>query len=324
MFVMATMAELIALAKEMPESHLSEAIERLREIKDKSDREEAENAESLCPHCGSEKVVKNGRKHGKQASLCRSCGNSYVATTKSAIEHSRSGKAVWKQVISDTVDGVAIDQTAESLCLSHLTVFNMRHKILYAVERSLMESPAPLSGVCETDETYVLESVKGRKIQDDYHRKARKHGAVAGKRGISDEYVCICTSVTGEAKNVSLAVNRATPSKQEILEVFGDRVSETTVVLCDGNQSYGALEDKCTVATTKRINKVNGFHSFIKERLDAARGVATIYLNRYNALFSKVYAADNSVVDDIFSLMTSQSGLSHTISHSQSDHLLII
>ena len=242
----------------------------------------------------------------------------------SAIEGSRSSKAVWKQVISDTVEGVAIDRTAESLCLSHSTVFNMRHKILYAVERSLIESPVALSGVCELDETYVLESVKGRKIPADYYRKARKHGAVAAKRGLSEEYICVCTSVTGEAKNISLAVNRATPSKQEILDVFGERVSENTVILCDGSQTYGALEDRCTVATTKRINKANGFHSFIKERLDASRGVATIYLNRYNALFSKVYAADKSVVDDIFDLMTAQSGRFYSIAHTQSDHLLAI
>ena len=322
--IMATMAELIAIAKEMPESHLAEAVERLREIKDKADQEENEASGSACPHCGSGKIVRNGRKCGKQAYLCRNCGKSYVSTTKSAIENSRSGKAVWKQVISDTVDGIAIDKTADNLILSHNTVFDMRHKILYAIEQSLIEYPVALSGVCEADETYVLESMKGRKIQDGYHRKARKHGAVAAKRGISGEYICVCTSVTGEAKNVSLAVNRATPSKQEILDVFGARVSEDTVVLCDGNQSYNALEDKCTVATTKRINKVNGFHSFIKERLDAARGVATIYLNRYNALFSKVYSADKSVVDDIFELMTSQTGSFHSIAHTQSDNLLLI
>lgn len=321
---MATVGELIALAKEIPESHLVEALESLKEIKEKAEQEEAKAAVSVCPHCGSSKIARNGHKCGKQAYLCQDCGKSYVATTKSAIENSRSSKTVWKQVISDTVEGIAIDKTAENLALSHKTVFNMRHKILYAVEQSLIKSPVALSGVCEADETYVLESMKGRKIQEDYHRKARKHGAIATKRGISNEYICVCTSVTGEEANVSLAVNRATPSRQEILDVFGDRVSESTVVLCDGNQSYGALEDKCTVATTKRINKVNGFHSFIKGRLDAARGVATIYLNRYNALFAKVYAADKSVVDDIFELMTSQAGTFHSISHTQSDDLLTI
>jgi hypothetical protein len=93
---------------------------------------------------------------------------------------------------------------------------------------------------------------------------------------------------------------------------------------CDGNQSYSALQDKCTIATTRRINKVNGFHGFIKERLNAARGVATIYLNRYNALFAKIYAADKSVADDIFELMTSQTGTFNSISHTQSANLLII
>ncbi len=321
---MGTLVELIALAKEIPESHLQKALEMMRELKNKADAEEDGDAETPCPYCGTTNVVRNGHKSGKQAYLCRECRKSFVSTTKSAIEKSRSSATVWKQVISDTVDGVAIDKTAANLALSHATVFNMRHKILYAIEKSLIERPVELIGVCETDETYVLESVKGRKIPADYHRKARKHGAVASSRGISHEYVCVCTSVTGDGKSVAVAVNRASPSGKEILEVFGDRVSESTVVLCDGKQSYNVLDDKCTVAVTKRINKVNGLHSFIKQRIEAAHGVATVYLNRYNALFSKIYAADKSVVDDIFNLMSSRSGNAVSISASQSENLLLI
>ncbi len=67
---------------------------------------------------------------------------------------------------------------------------------------------------------------------------------------------------------MAVAVNRASPSREEILEVFGDRVEESTVVLCDGKQSYNALESKYMVAVTKRINKVNGLHSFIKQKLE--------------------------------------------------------
>ena len=200
----------------------------------------------------------------------------------------------------------------------------MRHKILYCVEQSLIANPTPLTGTCETDETYVLESEKGRKFPEDHHRKPRKHGAKASKRGISNEYVCVCTSITGSSDQVAVAVNRASPTGQEILSVFGERVNEDTVILCDGKQSYSVLEEKCTVAVTKRINKVNGFHSFIKDKLEAMRGVATIYLNRYNALFSKIYAADKSVVDDIFQLIASPKGDSCTISHTQSAYLLDI
>jgi len=318
---MGKLVEAIALVKEIPESYLEEALEKLKEIKEKAESEE-EPAQVTCPHCDSKRIVRNGKQRKKQAYLCRNCGKSFLSTTKSALQNSHSSATVWKQVISDTVNGVSIDKTAQSLDLHHETVFNMRHKILYCVEQSLTAAPTALSGVCEADETYVLESFKGRKFPENFHRKPRKHGAVAEKRGISNEYVCVCTSVTGDGKKVALAVNRATPSSQEILDVFGNRVCDDTVVLCEGNKSYGALEEKCTVAITKRTNKVNGFHSFIKEKLDASRGVATIYLNRYNALFSKIYAADDSVVDDIFDLMTAQKGISNTISHTQSVNLL--
>jgi hypothetical protein len=67
----------------------------------------------------------------------------------------------------------------------------MRHQILSCLEQYLKKTPVRLSGVCEADETYLPESVKGKRILPDYHRKARKHGAVASQRGLSDEYLCI-------------------------------------------------------------------------------------------------------------------------------------
>ena len=317
------LAEIINLVKELPEKYLEETFEKVQEIKEKADSEEESDKKS-CPHCGSKKVVKNGKHHNKQAYLCRDCLKSYLETAKSAIAYSQSSETVWKQVISDTVEGIPIDQTASDLDLSHSTVFNMRHKVLFCIEQELLSKPLELSGICETDETYVLESLKGRKIPADYYRKPRKHGAVASKRGISDEYICLCTSVTENNKSMSVAVNRATPSKEEILEVFGDRVSEDTLILCDGTKSYDVLEDKCRVATAKKTNKVNGFHSFIKERNRSARGFATIYLNRYNALFSKIFANRDTVVDDIFKLMTAQNGTFSSIANTKSENLLII
>ena len=37
------------------------------------------------------------------------------------------------------------------------------------------------------------------------------------------------------------------------------------------------------------LNTVNGFHSFIKQRYEFFRGVASKYINRYNALFLTTY-----------------------------------
>jgi len=316
-----TLKDIIGIAKELPESYFEETYEKLKELKERAEAEKESEAEK-CPECESSTVVRNGKSRGRQMYMCRNCGKTFAESRGSAIAHSHSSPTVWKAVIMDTVNGVGIDKTADSLDLHHETVFNMRHKILYCIEQSLIANPTALTGACETDETYVLESEKGRKFTENHHRKPRKHGAKASKPGISNEYVCVCASVTGAGEQVAVATNRASPDSKEILDVFGTRICEDTVILCDGKQSYNVLDDKCTVAHANRINKVNGFHSFIRQKLDAMRGVATIYLNRYNALFSKIYAEDKSVADDIFKLMTAPRNGFNTIAHTQSANLL--
>lgn len=320
-----TLKDIIGLTKELPEKYFEEVFEKLTEVKEKAKQEkEDESKTKKCPHCDSRSVVRNGKRNGRQAYICRKCEKTFVETTNSPIEKSHSSPSVWRQVIRDTVNGVSIDNTAAGLDLHHETVFNMRHKILYCVEQELIASRVDLDGVCETDETYVLESVKGRKIPEDYHRTPRKHGAKASKRGLSNEQICICTSVNGDGECVALAVNRATPSKEELEQVFTERITDDTVILCDGNKNYDVFEDKCTVAHIKNPNKVNGFHSLIKERLRAARGVATIYQNRYNALFAKIFGNQESVVDKIFDLMTSCNDSFASIAEVQSHNLLAI
>jgi transposase-like protein len=318
-----TLKDIIGLTKELPEEYFEETYEKLREIKEKADAEKATKAES-CPKCGSITIKRNGKRNNRQAYLCKDCGKSFVQTSTSAIAYSHSSETVWKQVIRDTVDGVPLDKTAESLDLSHSTVFHMRHKILFLVEQAILDAPIALEGVCEADETYVLENVKGRKISAEYHRKPRKHGAKASKAGISNEYICVCTSVDSDNRCMTEIVNRASPSKAEIDKVFGGKVSADTVILCDGSNRYDILEDKCTVAHSKRVNRVNGFHSFIKERILASRGVATVYLSRYNALFSSIFSNQDSAAEEIFKLMSSRNGSFSTIETVKQRNLLNI
>jgi len=316
-----TLKDIIGLTKEIPAKYFEETFEKLKEIKEKAEAEE-ETGEESCPKCESRQIVRNGKRRGKQAYKCRACGKSFVETAGTAIENSHSSETVWKSVISDTVEGISLDKTADALDLTHSTVFNMRHKILYCIEQAICADPVALDGVCETDETYVLESVKGSKILDGYHRKPRKHGAKASKPGISEEYVCVCASITGAGKSVAVSVNRAMPSKSEIAEVFGDRITDDTLILCDGSKNYDVLNEKCTVAHTERINKVNGFHSFIKNRNLNARGFATKYLNRYNSLFSKIFANTDAAVNEIYNLMTARNNSFNSIATVKSHKLL--
>jgi transposase-like protein len=191
--------ESIELLKRLPEKGVEKALEVLREIKEEIDKEK-KSISPDCTHCGGSRVVRNGHKHGKQSYLCRHCCKSFVETTKTAFFNSHSGEAVWKQVIRDTVNGISIDKTASNLELHRDTVFNMRHKILFCLEQEDLVNPIHLEGVCEVDETYVLENYKGKKLSSDFWRRPRKHGAVAIKPGLSDEYICVCTGVKRDSQ----------------------------------------------------------------------------------------------------------------------------
>lgn len=324
------LAATIEMLKHLPESCIEKAFQKILEIKQEQERKN-KVAIPACPKCKGERIVRNGHKHGKQAFFCRDCRQSFVETSKTALFNSHNGEAVWKQVIRDTVSGVPISKTASNLLLHHETVFNMRHKILFAIEQEEIEYPTKLSGVCEADETYVLESYKGKMLPDGFWRKARKHGAVAVKAGLSNEYVCVCTGVERDGKVLAMAVNRAIAGKNDIDRVFGERVSKSTLVLSDGAKGYNVLAGKCEVHVVEKngggfynINTVNSYHSFIKERNRNARGFATKYLNRYNSLFSKVFRKTAVITDYIYDLLCDKNNRYQTNIESQTQNLLVI
>lgn len=305
------MQELIKRVHQLTEEQAAKAVEAIDRIIEEDDT--TDEKVTGCPHCGSSGFVRNGRKNGKQRYKCKSCQKTFVYTAESALQGSHFGEAVWKQVINDTLEGKSLDKTAESLGFSHATAFNMRHKILSALELYEQQSPTVLSGICEVDDTYVLESYKGKKLADDFWRKPRKHGAVAQKRGLSREYVSIQAGVMRGGKIYTKVVNRATPSSENVKEAFSGHIQTDALVLCDGAKSYAALSDTCEirkidtneVGEFAHINNVNGYHSYVKERYIAYRGVATKYLNRYSILFSKGYHYTKSLADSIYNILCS-------------------
>lgn len=232
--------------------------------------------------------------------------------------NSHQPREIWEAVIEDTLSGDAIDFTAKRFGLTHDLVFRMRHKFLLALA-ALQEEQCPcLQDVSEMDETYVLESYKGKELPDSVCRTPRKHGAKAQKRGISNEYICICTGVQRKGCAIAGTVNRAKPSSQELQEIFSGHVCEGTLVLCDGLKSYKALEvtagcivkdvTKETGTSFYNLNTVNAFHSFIKKRYEFYRGVATKYLNRYNTLFGAAYKCTAEKIQQIMASLLTVSG----------------
>lgn len=320
---MTTLKDLIRLVKELPEDSFDTAFEFINNIKEAAE-EAKRTAPLLCIYCG-EKAVKNGKNDGIQQYICKSCGKSFSQRATSAIANSHASDNVWKSVIRDTVDGIAIAKTARELEVADSTVFHMRHKILNAIEQAFLANPVMLEGTCEIDETYFLECEKGTVFSDFHQRESRNNGR-ATKPGLSDEYVCLCTSVTSTGKIIAKAVNRATPSKEEIEQVFGERIEDDTLLLADGNKSYNTLKDRCIVIKTDEEDriKINRFHSFIKERNARARGFATKHLNRYAALFAKIFGSQEDASDKIFEIIKSRDNKFISIEDLKNQNLLLI
>jgi len=326
------LSKLISLVQKLPEVCLDEAIAQIEEILESN---EEEKPVPPCPHCGGG-AKRNGSISGVQRFLCKTCGKTYGETTNTSLFHSHSGEAVWKQVIRDTLDGVPIAGTASALALSSDTVFRMRHKILLGLEAEEARNPTVLDGVCEFDDTYVLESLKGgRKIPEDYYRKARRHGAVAHKPGISNEYISISTGVQRDGSAYCRTVARSTPSKDEIAAAFDGHIGNATLALCDGAKSYNILGEvgNCDVVHVSEENKsgfyhtntANGFHSHIKEMYTRYKGVATKYLNRYNVLFAKMYRGGEDLADSIYNILcNTESNRHHSVKDVNSLRLLDI
>ena len=282
-----------------------------------------------CPYCGCGEVIRYGHACQKQRFLCKICGRTFVPTTNTVMANSHFPASVWKEMVKDTLHGNAIDFSAKRLGIFHQAAFDMRHKILLALQELPEVTDACLGEVSEFDETFVLDCYKGRKLDSTVARTARKHGAKAQKRGISNEYICICTGIQRKGDAIAATVNRAKPSAGELIRIFDGHIADGTLALCDGLRSYHAFPRiaDCTVKDCNNqrseescfyhLNTVNGFHSFIKKRYNFYRGVASKYINRYNALFSAAYRNAEAMVRRLTEAVLTVTGVNYY--HSNKD-----
>lgn len=123
-----------------------------------------------CTYCGSESIIRYGKKHGKQRFLCKSCGHTFVQTTHTIMSNSHFPKEMWEETISDAILGHALDYTAKRIGFSRQTAFHMRQKILMALRELPDVKDILLGSVSEFDETFVLDCYKGKTLFDIANR----------------------------------------------------------------------------------------------------------------------------------------------------------
>ena len=240
-----------------------------------------------CPHCAGREVVGWGRSHGLLRFRCKSCGRTFNALTKTPMAHLRK-KEKWLDHARAMIEGKSLAKTA-ALCGVHpTTAFRWRHRFLRA---PASDKPRGLRGIVEADETFILESFKGRR--SDLPRRARKRGGTARHPGLHHDNIpilvardrngatfdAILPQVDGASVSLALA-GIVTPGNHLIgdggkaIATFARRAGiPFHVVAAPGKPAPAAPH--------LHINNVNAYHGRLKQWLNRFNGVATKNLPNY-------------------------------------------
>ena len=187
-----------------------------------------------CPHCAGREIVGWGRSHGLLRFRCKSCGRTFNALTKTPMAHLRK-KEKWPAHARAMIEGKSLAKTAQLCGVHPTTAFRWRHRFLRAPAAN---KPRTLRGIVEADETFILESFKGRWSD----RAQRVNGAA--RPGIRGPIRTISPSS-------SLALHLAGMAKDE--EPIPEPSSLEAVMADRENRDAVAILVKAPPATAKAV-----------------------------------------------------------------------
>ena len=240
-----------------------------------------------CPHCAGREIVGWGRSHGLLRFRCKSCGRTFNALTKTPMAHLRKRER-WLDHARAMIEGKSLAKTA-ALCGVHpTTAFRWRHRFLRS---PAADKPRTLSGIVEADETFILESFKGR--WSDLPRQARKRGGTARHPGLYQDNIPIL--VARDRKGATFDAVLPQVDSASVAGALAGVVTPDNHLVGDGGRAIAAFARKAKIAfhvvpapgkpTAQaphlHINNVNAYHGRLKQWLARFNGVATKNLPNY-------------------------------------------
>jgi transposase-like protein len=240
-----------------------------------------------CPHCESRDVVHWGKASALARYRCKGCQRTFNALTNTPLAGLRM-KDKWPAQAEAMIEGVSIAKAAKRCDIDYTTAFRWRHRFLASLAG---DKPGVLSGIVEGDETFILESFKGRR--SGMPRKARKRGGKSAKRGISAEQIPVLVARDRQGATTDAVLPKL--NRVSIAAALGGLVTSANQFCCDGGTAIVAFARRAGIPThilplpgkpnlqapDFHINNVNAYHSRLKEWLRPFHGVATKNLPNY-------------------------------------------
>lgn len=249
-----------------------------------------DNKLGCCAHCSHPKYVKFGIDKGSQRYKCKSCNRSFTEYTGTWMAGLQRKDKI-DDYLALMLQEKSLDKIKEALTINKKTAFDWRHKILASLSENDKDD---FTGITESDETFFLNSEKGRPVT---HRESRKRGGSSKTRGISNDQVAVI--VTQDRKSI-LDLTVATMGRLKKIDIenaIGGRIKPNQTILCsDAHVSYkgfaidNEIEHHALKAIIKQrvknkvyhIQHVNSTHNRVKKWIDNTFwGVSTKYLQQY-------------------------------------------
>ena len=240
-----------------------------------------------CPHCGHGETVRWGKASGLPRYRCKACARTFNALTKTPLAKLRM-REKWEEQAGALIDGVSLVKAACRCGVHYTTAFRWRHRFLAALSG---DKPKTLSGIVESDETFILESFKGKR--SGLRRKARKRGGSSAKRGLSTEQIPIIVARDRHGATTDAVLPRLTHAS--IAAALDGVITKANAFCCDGGSAIVAFARRAEIAAhvlprpgkphplapDYHLNNVNAYHGRLKEWLRRFHGVATKNLPNY-------------------------------------------
>lgn len=240
-----------------------------------------------CPHCDNREVVRWGHASDLPRYRCKSCERTFNALTKTLLANLRM-KDKWASQTQAMIDGVSTAKAAARCGVHYTTAFRWQHRFLASLAD---DKPKALAGIVEGNETFILESFKGKR--SGLPRKSRKRGGKSIKRGLSAEQIPVI--VARDRQGATTDAVRAKLDRASITSALGGVVTPDNEFCCDGGTAIVALARHAGIAAhilprpgkpTRQapdyhLNNVNAYQGRLKEWLRRFHGVATKNLANY-------------------------------------------
>jgi transposase-like protein len=206
-------------------------------------------ATPMCPKYGRNEIARWGSASGLQRYRCAACKATFNALTGTPLARLRH-KDKWLAYAPQMTEGQSVRKSGKACHVHRNTAFRWRHRFLMRPDQ---QKATNLVGMAEADETFFLESFKGKK--HGMRRAPRLRGGKASKQGLSDEQIPVLICRDRNGNTTDFVLKKA--DKAHIYAALKPVLSSDSILCTDSGKAIVAAARAMGISH-RRINLAAG------------------------------------------------------------------